>query len=294
MIIDAHHHFWDPERAEYGWMTGPAAPLKRRYAPEHLLPEMALAGVGGSLLVQTRSSLEETREFLALAGACKSILGVVGWVDLTSPDVGRQIADLMSGPHGHLLVGIRHQVHDEADADWLLRDDVQRGLAAVQAAGLSYDLLVRSRELPAAIAVVERFPGLRFVIDHLAKPEIGKGVLEPWASLIGQLSKQRAHVWCKLSGMVTEADFATWRTADFQPYVRTVVEAFGADRCMYGSDWPVCTLAASYGTTLEIVGELIAGLSREEKAHVWSGSASAAYRLDIPGKDRGNPPASVS
>jgi L-fuconolactonase len=280
MIIDAHQHFWDPTRADYYWMTGAALPLKRIYAPADLRPEMQRAGVSATVLVQTRSSLDETHEFLATAEREDFCVGVVGWVDLTDARVAQTLSDLQRGPHGRWLVGIRHQVHDEADADWLLRPDVQRGLAAVQSAGLTYDLLLRTRELPAAVKTVAAFPGLRFVVDHIAKPEIAQHVMEPWATLMSGFAPHRGHVWCKLSGMVTEASFTDWSAADLAPYIRHVLGVFGASRCLYGSDWPVCTLASSYPRVLEALRTNLAGLSVADLDQVLRASAIEVYRLD--------------
>lgn len=280
MIIDAHQHFWDPERGDCGWMTGPAAPLHRLFAPEHLRPELSFSGVTGTILVQTWASVDETRDFLALASREPFILGVVGWVDLTDPNVGEVLAELQHGPHGHLLVGIRHLVHNEPDQDWLLREDVQRGLAAVQAANLTFDLLVRSRELSAALRTVESFPELRFVLDHIAKPDILHNVMEPWASLMDGFRMHRDHVWCKLSGMVTEANLQNWSSDDLQPYIRRALDIFGPDRCMFGSDWPVCTLADSYADVLRALRDNVSMLGPEQHKYIFEDSAIEAYRLN--------------
>ena len=191
----------------------------------------------------------ETREFLDLAAATGFVHGVVGWVDLTSPSVADDLDALLDGPAGRWLVGIRHQVHDEPDPDWLARADVHRGLAAVQARGLAYDLLVRARELPAAVDTVRAFPGLRFVLDHIAKPRIADGRDDPWSQRMPALAAQ-PNVAVKLSGMVTEADWATWSPGDLRPFVSEVAAWFGVERLMFGSDWPVCLLAGSYHAVL--------------------------------------------
>ena len=234
MIVDSHQHFWDPERADYPWMTDD---LRRRFGPDDLEPVLRAHGVAGTVLVQARHSLDETHELLEIARSTPFVLGVVGWVDLTG-DVATQIAGL-EGP----LVGVRHQVHDEPDAAWLLRDDVQRGLAAVGEVGLVYDLLVRERELPAAVETVRRHPRIRFVLDHVAKrPPIDRG----WASGVAELAGL-PNVVCKLSGLFTESDP--------EGTVELALAWFGADRCMFGSDWPVCLLASEYGDALDVVGE---------------------------------------
>ena len=279
-MIDSHHHFFDPENRDYPWMTGEAAALRRRFGPEHLQPLLSASGVDATVLVQTVGEVAETREFLATAAETPFIAGVVGWVDLTAPDVGDTIAALRDGPGGEYLVGIRHQVHDEPDPDWLLRHDVGQGLTAVADAGLVYDLLLRPRELPAAIDVTRRIPGLRFVVDHLAKPPIASGEVEEWATLMRGFAAQE-HVACKLSGMVTEAG-PDWTPEQLVPYVGTVLQIFGEDRVMFGSDWPVCTLTASYD---EVVGALRSVLGRlgpltsETLRNIWGDTATRWYHL---------------
>lgn len=278
--IDSHHHFWDPSQGDYSWMTPDHAPINRIFVPDDFRPSLAAAGVSRTVLVQTWSSIEETARFLTLANSTDFIAGIVGWVDLTASDVDEQLDALLGRPEGKWLVGIRHQVHDEPDARWLLRDDVRRGLAAVQERDLVYDLLIRPREMDAALATVEAFPGLRFVIDHIAKPEMKAGGFAPWAEKLRRFAGHRSHVWCKLSGMVTEADWATWHPADITPYIDEVIDVFGAERCMFGSDWPVCLLAASYERTVSLVRDAIAGLSPDNQLAIMSGSATAAYKLD--------------
>ncbi len=279
-VVDAHHHLLDPARFDYPWLTPELAAIDRRFGPEDLAPELDAAGIDRTILVQTIGSLEETREFLATTAEVPSIRGVIGWVDLTDRGVSGTLDALRSGPGGEWLVGIRHQVHDEPDPDWLLRPDVRRGLAAIRAANLAYDLLVRPRELPAALVVAQEMPDLRFVIDHLAKPPIRSGALEPWASLFrpfGELS----NVSCKLSGLVTEADPATWQVDDLAPYVEVALETFGPERLLFGSDWPVCLLAASYADVAGAARDVIADLSGAERAAVFGGAAEAVYRLSV-------------
>ncbi|HYH11246.1 MAG TPA: amidohydrolase family protein, partial [Thermomicrobiales bacterium] len=242
--IDSHHHVWDPTRRDYPWMEGLDA-IHKPFTVDDLKPLLDANGFDGSVLVQTVSDLDETREFLTLADQTPFILGVVGWADLTKLDLAADIEELRSGAGGEYLVGIRHQVHDEDDADWLLQEEVQRGLEALAEANLVYDLLVRPRELPAAITVARDFPHLKFVVDHIAKPPIASGELEPWVEQMHEFAGLD-NVACKLSGMVTEANADGWTVDDLVPYVRTVVEIFGHDRLMFGSDWPVCLLAASY------------------------------------------------
>ena len=275
-VIDAHHHFLDPEHAEYPWLTPELAPINRRFGPEDLAPELAAAGVERSIVVQARSSPEETSELLATAATTPFIAGVIGWVDLTDVAVAGSIDAVRTGPGGDRLVGIRHQVHDEPDPGWLLRSDVRRGLVAVEEAALTYDLLVRPRELPAALTVTRAQPDLRFVIDHLAKPPIDSGDLALWASRLRPFGELE-HVWCKLSGLVTEGQWRSWRITDLAPAVEIALEIFGPARLMFGSDWPVCLLAASYGEVVATARALTAGLSDADRGAVFGGAAQRAY-----------------
>jgi L-fucono-1,5-lactonase len=273
-IIDAHHHFWDTTRNEYPWMTDELARIRRPFGPGDLLPHLSATSVVGSVLVQTRASLDETREFLSIADANPFVLGVVGWVDLTRASVADSLASLA----GRKLVAIRHQVHDEVDAEWLLRSDVRRGLAAVGSAGLIYDLLVRTRELPAAIAVVRDMPNVRFVLDHLAKPPFVSGDLSEWSRLLRELARSD-NVVAKLSGLVTEADWQSWTPAVLQPAVDIALEAFGPDRLMFGSDWPVCEVAASYEQVVATAQQLTASLNARELEQVFRETALRTYGL---------------
>jgi L-fuconolactonase len=280
-MIDSHHHFWDPARYEYPWMAGEEMdPVRRPYGPDDLRPELERAGVTGSVLVQAVADLRETRELLAVAAATDYVRGVVGWVDLTSPAVGDDLDALLDGDTSDRLVGIRHQVHDEPDPQWLCRGDVQRGLRAVQERGLAYDLLLRAREIPAAVRTVAAFPQLRFVLDHIAKPRIGAEADEEWSRRIPALAAH-PNVDVKLSGLITEADWRSWTAADLRPFVEAVVEWFGLERVMFGSDWPVCLLAAgSYGEVAAALAETLGSLSPAEEALVYHDNAARAYRLD--------------
>lgn len=280
-IVDAHHHFWTPSRHDYYWMAGAELdPIRRAFGPEELRPELEAAGVDFTVLVQTVPSVEETREFMGIAARTRFVAGVVGWVDLTDAAVDESIAELQARLDGKMLVGIRHQVHDEKDPQWLLRPDVWRGLEAVRDAGLAYDILIRPRELPAALATARAFPEMQLVIDHLAKPPIASGEIDAWA---GQMEpfRELPHVLCKLSGMVTEADWTGWTPADLHPYVVRVVDIFGPERVMFGSDWPVCLLAGSYGAVKRGLEEALPPLSDAERADVFGGNAMRFYGLAI-------------
>jgi L-fuconolactonase len=276
MRIDAHHHFWDPARASYPFLTDELASIRRAFGPADLAPLIASAGIDATIVVQTRSSLEETEEFLATAAVTPFVRGVVGWVDLRDPAVEEMIARLRAGPGGDRLVGIRHQVHDEADAQWLGRADIQRGIRAVGNAGLVYDLLVRARELPAARDVVAAMPDVRFVVDHLAKPAIRSGADSAWDAAVASF-RGLPNAWWKLSGLVTEADWHAWQPSDLQPFVDRALEVAGADRLMFGSDWPVCLLAAGYDEVVSTAHTLMAALTADEQAAVFGGTAVQVY-----------------
>jgi L-fuconolactonase len=280
-VVDAHHHFWTPSRYDYYWMAGSELdPIRRSYQPADLRPLLRDAGVDFTVLVQTVPSVAETREFLQIAERTPFVQGVVGWVDLTDPAVGDTLDNLKAQPDGKWLVGIRHMVHDEKDPEWLLRPDVQRGLGAVGDAGLAYDLLVRPRELPAAVATARAFPGMRLVVDHIAKPPIASGEIDAWAALMEPFH-DLPHVSCKLSGMITEANWRSWTSNDLRPYVATALDVFGLDRVMYGSDWPVCLLAGEYGVVKRALEEALPTLSPDERAKVFGRNAIDFYQLAV-------------
>jgi L-fuconolactonase len=277
--VDAHHHLIDPRRRRYPWISPEMAAIDRPFGPAELERELAAAGIERSIVIQSIASVDETEELLATSASVPFIAGVVGWVDLTDTDVAVAIDRLVNGTGGHRLVGIRHQVHDEPDPDWLARTAVRRGLAAVEAADLCYDLLVRARELPAALDLARARPGLRLVIDHLAKPPIRSGDLTAWAARIRPFG-ELPNVWCKLSGIVTEADWTTWRLADLLPAVETALDTLGPERLLFGSDWPVCLVAATYAEVATAARELTAKLSPTERASIFGGATQCVYRLE--------------
>ena len=281
MIVDAHHHLWDPVATRHDWLADVPA-LQRRFDLADFQQASAPHGVDASVLVQVLNSTPETEEFLQIAAASTGrIAGVVGWADLTDPGIADELARLKEQPGGSLLVGIRHLVPDEPDVNWLARPDVQRGLAAVGAAGLVYDLLVRPQHLTAAIKITAALPNVRFVLDHGAKPDMATGSTQPWTKLIEELSR-RPNVTCKLSGLVTEAG-PVWSQAKIAPYAGHLLEAFGPNRLMFGSDWPVCLLAASYAEVFGLARALLTGLlSQSELDAVFGTNASLVYDLHPP------------
>ena len=278
-IIDAHHHLWDLGVRDQDWITGPAlAPLRRDFLLGDYQPLAEANGVAASIVVQTVTVPGETPELLALAAVSDLIAGVVGWTDLTAPDVADRIAALTAQAGGGKLVSLRHQVQSEPDPDWLNRPDVRRGLAAVAEAGLVYDLVITAGQLPAAARAAAAVPDLVFVLDHLGKPPIAAGRTEPWAQDLRRLAALPNTV-AKLSGLVTEADWRRWQVADLRPYAEVTLDAFGPARLMFGSDWPVCTLAAPYPDVLATAQDLTAGLTATEREAVFSGTAISVYGL---------------
>jgi len=274
MIIDSHHHFWKYTPAEYGWIDDSMAAIRRDFGPSDLHREMASAGVGGVVSVQARQSIEETRWLLDLAVRHEFILGVVGWVPLTSPHVQGQLGLLATCP---LFKGVRHVLQGEAD-DYMLRPDFNAGIRCLRPLKLAYDILIVERQLPAAIRLVDRHPGQVFILDHIAKPRIRDGILEPWATHMRDLAR-RPNVYCKLSGMVTEADYAAWTPQQLRPYLDIVLEAFTPRRLMFGSDWPVCRVACDYARWVRVVRQYVEALSPAEQQRILLYTAIEAYRL---------------
>jgi L-fuconolactonase len=274
--IDAHHHVWDLAVRPQPWTDG-LPPLRRSFGLDDLRPALRRNGIDGTVLVQTVTVPEETPEFLQLAATAPEVLGVVGWVDLTAPDVAGRLAAMREAPGGERLVGVRHQVQSEPDPHWLLRPDVLDGLRRVAEAGLVYELLVTRHQLEAAVAVTGRVPRLRFVLDHAGKPGIAGHELEPWREQLGRLA-QRPNVAVKLSGLVTEAA-QDWTPADLRPFADHVLDSFGPHRVMAGSDWPVCLLRCSYDEVLAVTDRLLEHLAPDERADVLGGVAQRWYGL---------------
>jgi L-fuconolactonase len=251
--LDSHQHFWCYNPAQYVWMTEQMRVLRRDYLPADLEPLLDSIGFDGSIAVQARQTIEETEWLLQLADTHHGIKGVVGWVDLCSPNLRQQLERFGRHPK---LVGVRHVVQDEPDDQFMLRPEFRRGIGQLREFGLTYDLLLFPRHLPVAAKLVAEFPEQPFVLDHIAKPAIRDGQISPWREDIRQLA-QFPNVCCKLSGMVTEANWKQWQPGDFQRYLDVVLDCFGPDRLMIGSDWPVCTLSGDYASTMRIVMEYL-------------------------------------
>lgn len=275
MKIDAHQHFWRYDAQRDGWITNEMSVLKRDYLADDLLVELAANGMDGSVAVQADQSERETLFLLDLAAKHKAIRGVVGWVDLSSPSAP---ARLEYFSHFEKLRGFRHIVQSEPDDKFMLREDFLRGIGSLREFGFTYDILIYPKQLPAAIVLVEKFPEQRFVIDHMAKPLIKIQQIEPWASQMKTIAAN-PNVFCKLSGLVTEADLQNWRADDFRPYLDVVFQAFGADRLMFGSDWPVCLLAGTYRKVKQLVTDYVIKLPGADKEKIFGANAVRFYGL---------------
>jgi L-fucono-1,5-lactonase len=275
-LIDSHQHFWRYSPKTHGWIDERMGVLKRDFAPADLWPLLEAQGFSRSIAVQAAQSLDETRYLLDLASAHEFIAGVVGWVDLRSASVEKQLQELTAHKK---LKGVRHVAQDEPDDRFLVRDDVLNGISALESFGLTYDILIYPRQLTAATELVRRFPRQRFVLDHLAKPDIRKGELSPWREQIRDLAGS-SNVTCKVSGLVTEASWTEWKPEDLWPYLDVVFECFRAERLMIGSDWPVCTLAGDYGRVMGVVREYLSRRSASEQRAVLGATAARVYGLE--------------
>ncbi|MGE4620338.1 MAG: amidohydrolase family protein [Planctomycetota bacterium] len=274
--IDAHQHFWRHDPAVHTWMNDQMTILMQNHLPADLRPALDREGIVGCVAVQADSSIQENEFLLQLADQNRWILGVVGWVDLQSPQLPQQLDRWCQHRRA---VGVRHIVQDEPDDRFLDGETFRQGVRSLAQRGQTYDLLIYERQLPAAIEFVQAIPEVPMVLDHIAKPRIEAGVLEPWASQIKELALA-PNLMCKLSGMVTEASWKNWSPDDLRPYIETAIEAFGPDRLMFGSDWPVCRLAAEYPQVKNLVEPYLATLSDSERAAIEGGNASSFYRLE--------------
>ena len=276
MRIDSHQHFWHYSPTEHTWMSDSMSAIRRDFLPEDLQPLLASLNFDGCIAVQARQSLEETRWLLELADRFSFIKGVVGWLDLCSPELPNQLEQFACHPK---LAGVRHIVQDEPDDEFVLRPEFRHGIAQLREFDLTYDLLLFPKHIPAAVRLVEEFSDQPFVLDHIAKPSIAQGLLSPWREDIQSLA-QFSNVSCKLSGMVTEAKWKQWNPEDFGPYLDTVVEAFGSDRLMIGSDWPVCLLSSDYTSTMQLVIEYIQQFPEEAQAAILGGNCARFYGIE--------------
>ncbi len=276
MRIDAHQHFWDIQRFQYPWMPAGESPLRRNFLPHQLAPILERNNFHGSVVVQANTVLEETHWLLELAEQHEFIRGVVGWVDLTDPRLGATLDGLQ---RHRKFKGVRHLVHDEPDVNWLVREDVLRGLSELARRDIPYDLLLRPRHLKLVPRIAERVPSLLMVIDHIAKPPIAAQSLDGWAEDMAAAAKI-SQVHCKLSGMITEADPRGWKAEHLRPYVKYVLEQFGPERLMFGSDWPVCTLAGTWKEVLAAFTQAAGPQPIEARDRLLGATAARFYRLD--------------
>jgi L-fuconolactonase len=274
VVIDAHHHLWRYSAIEYEWIDDRMAALRRDFFPAEFIDELANAAIDGAVTVQARQILEETQWLLELASKYKEILGVVGWAPIASPDFEKSLDALATNPK---LVGLRHVVQAEPQG-FLDGADFNRGIRAMHGTGLVYDLLVAEHQLGEAIRFVDRHPQQTFVLDHIAKPKIANGELEPWRARIRELS-ERSNICCKISGMVTEDSWSHWSIETLRPYLDTVVNAFGPDRLMAGSDWPVCLVATGYIQWWQVLRDYFANSSSDERANIFGATAARIYNL---------------
>ncbi len=279
MRIDAHQHFWRYKQEGFEWIDDSMSCLKGDFLPEDLKPQLDQARFHGTVAVQAQHSLEETHWLLELAASSPFIVGVVGWVDLRSPDARSQLAEFAGNPK---LLGIRHVVQSEPENDFLLRPDFLRGVRLLADFNLTYDILIYPRQLTVAAEFVQRFPQQRFVLDHLAKPPIKSQVLQPWENDLRELARF-PNVFCKLSGLVTEADWKGWRQEHIAPYLDVALDCFGPDRLMIGSDWPVCTLAASYSQAMNVVFDYLSKYPDDVRDAILGGTAKRFWNLGLKG-----------
>ena len=275
MRIDSHQHFWIYDSEQYPWMTDELSVIRSDHLPEDLKVEIDRLGIDGSVAVQARQSLDESRWLLDLADRSDVVKGVVGWVDLRADSVEDQLSEFAAHPK---FVGVRHVVQDEPDEKFMLLPEFIRGISKLNSFNLRYDILVFPKQLPAAIELVKQFPDQPFVLDHIAKPLVKDGGISPWNNHIRELAGFE-NLTCKVSGLITEANWSSWELSDFSPYLDIVFESFGIDRLMFGSDWPVCKLAGSYGQVYGLVEEYIGQFSANEKEKFFGGVASEFYGL---------------
>lgn len=275
MRIDAHQHFWKYNQMDFSWIDDSMRIIKKDFLPEHLIPELTKEGFEGSIAVQARQTLQETKWLLELSNDNDFIRGVVGWVDLKSRNVN---SDLLHFSKHSKFIGVRHVVHDEADETFMLNKDFLKGISTLREYNLTYDFLLFPIHLPVAYQVAIKFPEQRFVLDHISKPHIKQQIFEPWEHDVKKLA-DLPNVYCKLSGMVTEADWVNWQAEDIVPYLDAIINAFGIDRVMIGSDWPVCLVAGSYSRVMSVVIEYINSFSTSEQNSILGNNCKRFYLM---------------
>lgn len=275
MRIDAHQHFWQYQFEQYPWIDEKMARLRGDFLPAQLSPLLIDNNFSGCVAVQARQSEEETQWLLALGAEHSQILGVVGWIDLCSAQLPEQLSKLQSQP---LLKGFRHVLQDELEIDYMLRPEFIRGIKWLAEFDYSYDLLVTAQQLPLVCQLLEQLPKMRLVLDHVGKPDIKAGGWQQWAQCITTLAKHQ-HLHCKVSGLVTEADWQHWSVSDFEPYLAHVLSCFGAKRLMFGSDWPVCLVAANYTDSVSIIEQFITSHAPQDLLAVMGENAAMFYQL---------------
>jgi L-fuconolactonase len=274
--IDAHHHLWNFSEREYPWIDPSMTILRRDFTVADFTAAAHSAGIEQSIVVQARQSMEETEWLLDRATEEGPVVGVIGWVPLCNPSLEAKLERISDAP---ALVGVRHVIHDEPDEQFILRSDFNAGISLLDRFNLAYDILIREKHLPQTITFVKRHPEQRFVVDHIAKPRIREGSFDRWAAGIRELARNE-QVFCKVSGMVTEADWASWTVTDLQRYIDVVLEAFGPERTLFGSDWPVCLVAGTYQRWVSAVTAMTDGISDGERDWLFRRSAMSAYRIE--------------
>jgi len=275
MRIDAHQHFWKYNSSEYSWISGQMKGLKRDFLPNDLLHELQGIGFEGSVAVQARQSLDETRWLLDIAGENEFVKGVVGWIDLCSEESENQLKDFVNN---RKFAGVRHVLQDEPDDRFMLSEPFLKGISRIERYNLVYEILILPKHLPISEELVRRFPGQQFILDHIAKPLIKEGTITPWREDIQKLAKH-PNVSCKMSGMVTEANWHSWKKEDFLPYLDVVMDAFGPSRLMIGSDWPVCTISSSYNVTMKLAIDYLSSLNQSDRDLILGLNAMRIYKL---------------
>ncbi|HEX4807338.1 MAG TPA: amidohydrolase family protein [Bryobacteraceae bacterium] len=273
--IDAHHHFWRYDSVEYDWIDDSMRVIRRDFLPPDLKAVIDSAGVDGAISVQARQTVEETRWLLSFAEKSEFIRAVVGWAPLINPEVLDTLSQMAQNPK---LRSMRHVIQSEPDPNYILREDFNRGVSALKPLGLAYDILIFERHLPQTITFVDRHPDQVFIVDHLAKPRVRDNKISPWRENLQELAR-RPNVYCKISGLATEADYSNWTPNQLLPYMETVLDAFGPNRTMFGSDWPVCLVAIEYQRWVDLVASAIERLTPDERERIWSGTAIEAYKL---------------